>query len=130
MKEAASGERYFDERVRLIGSKCDSCGKVFFPKRNVCRSCGSNKLSDFGLSGKGEVYSYTKIRVPPDDFKEFGSYTAAIIKLDEGLLINGIITEGSKPVKIGDKVEMALRRMKVDKETGLITYQNKFRIID
>ena len=45
------------------------------------------------FSGDGEVYSYTKIMVPPDTFKDEAPYTMGVIKLDEGPMVEGHILD-------------------------------------
>ena len=49
------------QRYKLIGSKCDGCGKIFFPPRNLCDKCGAKNFSDIRLSGDGEVLTNTII---------------------------------------------------------------------
>ena len=39
--------RHIQQRYNLIGSKCTTCGKVFFPNRIICPDCrrkGHNHL--------------------------------------------------------------------------------------
>lgn len=61
-----SGERLFDpERLVLLGSSCNHCGKNFFPQRAVCPDCfAAGVMVERTLSRNGVVYASTVVRVP------------------------------------------------------------------
>ena len=50
-----------DARYRLIGQKCQDCGEIIFPPRQLCPKCNSSKIEEYQLSGKGEIYTYTVV---------------------------------------------------------------------
>lgn len=126
-KPVASLWRKIRPRYNLIGSECKNCGAFYFPPRIICRKCGrESKMVEKKFSGDGEIYSYTKIRVPPDTFREEAPYVVGVIKLDEGPMVEGHVIENGKEVKIGMRVQMAFRKMYVDGEEGLIYYHYNF----
>ncbi|MCK4497242.1 MAG: Zn-ribbon domain-containing OB-fold protein, partial [Candidatus Aenigmarchaeota archaeon] len=89
-------------KYNLIGTKCNTCDKVFFPKRNLCPNCRRRgNLDDFQFSGKGKIVSHTIIRVPPEGFEKYAPYAAAIIELDEGARISGQIVGDISKVETG-----------------------------
>src|SRR5437879_12848772 len=56
--------REIQSRYNLIGTKGGSCGKVDFPPRAVCPTCGRRsvgKMERVQLSGKGAGVTYTVI---------------------------------------------------------------------
>jgi len=55
------------EEPQLIGSKCPSCGEVYFPKmlKGWCVHCQQPGLEDIKLSRKGKIASFTVIMQPP-----------------------------------------------------------------
>ena len=54
--------RSMQERYNLIGSKCKTCGTVYFPARSVCPECRrKGELEDYKLNGKGKVYTYSVV---------------------------------------------------------------------
>lgn len=128
MKEPMYNYREDSEKLNFVGNECSKCHKVYFPKRKVCKDCGSTEMTDKKLSGNGEIYSYTRIMVPPEDFSDKASYYAVVAKLDEGPKLSGILVDSGILPKIGLKVNPVLRLMKKDKETGLPRYQMKFEI--
>ncbi len=96
----------------------------------ICRKCGrKSRMEEKQFSGNGVIHSFTKIRVPPDTFKEEAPYDIGIIKLDEGPMVEGHILENGKEPKIGEKVKVAFRRMYVEGDEDLIYYHYKFEML-
>ncbi len=117
------------EKYRMIGKKCLDCGLIIFPNRKNCPTCDSQKLEEFGLSGKGKIYSDTIIRVAPDGFE--APYITALIKLEEGPMIVGEVTgldpEDLDPSQglIDKEVSTTFRKIMLN-ENGLRVYGLKF----
>jgi hypothetical protein len=126
-KASARLWRKLRARYNLIGNECRNCKTGYFPPRIICKNCGrKSDMHDRKFAGEGEVYSYTKIRVPPDTFREEAPYVVGVIKLDEGPMVEGHILETGKEIRIGTRVTAAFRRMYVDGDEGLIYYHYKF----
>jgi len=128
-KSPADLWRHVKSRYFLLGNVCENCGTKYFPPRVVCRKCGRNtKMKPYKFNGAGEIYSFTTIRAPANEFEEQAPYTVGLIKLDEGPIIEGhILTdESNEPIKIGTKVKVAFRKMYKEGNEGLIYYHYKF----
>jgi len=126
-RSSASLWRKIRSRYNLIGNLCENCGTAYFPPRIVCRKCGrKSKMVEKQFKGDGTVYSFTRIRVPPDTFKEEAPYNIGVIKLDEGPMVEGHVIDTGKELKIGTKVKMVFRKMYTEDDEGLIYYQYKF----
>ena len=97
----------------------------------VCPHCGGEAKNQYVFSGKGEVYSYTRMTDAPVGFDESAPYTVALIKLEEGPLVTAQLTDlGDKPVEIGMPVEIVTRRLRSDgDERGMLVYSYKFRLV-
>jgi uncharacterized OB-fold protein len=121
--------RRFKERYQLVGSRCNHCGKSFYPIRVICPSCRrSGHMKDVKFSGKGKVYSYTVIRTPPEGFREYVPYIVAIVELEEGAkVLSQVVDCDPKDVKIGMPVRSCFRRIRSENDTGLVLYGFKFR---
>ncbi|MEM0201365.1 MAG: Zn-ribbon domain-containing OB-fold protein [Candidatus Micrarchaeaceae archaeon] len=129
-KASASAWRKFNARYNMIGNVCKTCNTKYFPPRIVCKNCGRNtKMEEFQFNGNGEIFSFTKIHVPSDSFKENAPYIIGVIKLEEGPLVEGHIVESGKEPVIGAKVKQVFRKMYTEGDEGLITYHFKFEII-
>jgi len=126
--------REIPQRYNLIGNKCGSCEKIYFPPREACPNCrrkSIGKMMDYKLSGKGEIVTYTIIHVGPEDFEEQVPYPIAIIKLEDGPCVTAQIVDCDiNDVKIGMKVESTFRRIQEDGYVGAIYYGYKFKPLE
>ena len=68
-----------------------------------------SKFSEVNLNGDGEIYSYTVIRVPFEEFLDEAPFTFAEVKLDEGLVVPGRITAEGEEIRIGSRVSFVSR---------------------
>lgn len=126
--------REIPQRYNLIGNKCGSCARVFFPPRESCPYCrrkSIGKMQDLKFSGKGEIVTYTIIHAGPENFKKQVPYPIAIIKLEEGPQLTAQIVDCDiDDVKIGMKVKSTFRRIQEDGYTGAIYYGYKFKPLE
>lgn len=114
-------------RYRLEAGKCTKCGSIHFPARLICPDCSAKAFETIRLSGKGEVATYTVIRVAPSGFGDLAPYAVGIVKLDEGIHIMAQITDcDPETLKIGDRVVTQFRRINEEGKTGMIMYGYKF----
>ena len=114
--------REIPQRYNLIGNKCESCGKIYFPPKESCPDCrrkSIGKMREVKLSGKGKILTYTIINTAPQQFEGQVPYPMAIIKLDEGPNITAQIVDADiEKVKIGMRVQNTFRKIQQDqKET-------------
>lgn len=119
-------------RYRLVADRCKACGRVQFPPRPACRSCGDRTFEAAPLSGQGEVHAVTVIArgSAPTEFREqqdmVGAYAVALVQLTEGPRIVAQVTDcRPEEVEIGTPVEAVLRR--VYRQEGVVRYGYKFR---
>jgi uncharacterized OB-fold protein len=112
-----------------VGEICPHCNAKIFPPRDVCPECGGEAKTAYTFSGKGEVYSYTRMGNAPAGFEEQSPYTVALIKLEEGPIVTAQLTDlGDQQVEIGMPVEMVTRKLRSDgDERGILVYGYKFR---
>jgi len=115
-------------RYQLIGTHCVKCNETFFPPRRICPNCrGAGKVEEMKLSGKGEVITYTVIRVPPEGFEKEAPYVVGIIRLDEGPSITSQIVDCQpEDVHIGSRVSAVFRKIGQEGAAGMIHYGYKF----
>ena len=124
--------RRYKERYNLLGTKCEVCDKIYFPFRIICPNCRRDgKTVTIRFSGKGEVFTYTTIRAPSEEFKPYAPYIIGIIKLNEGPKVTSQITDcRPEEVYIGMPVEACFRKLSSQGKEGIICYGFKFRPID
>jgi uncharacterized OB-fold protein len=117
------------QRYALVGEICPQCEAKIFPPRDVCPECGGEAKTPYTFSGKGEIYSFTRMENAPAGFEEQAPYTVALIKLQEGPIVTAQLTDlGQEDVQIGMPVEMVTRKLRSDgDERGILIYGYKFR---
>ncbi|MCX6581153.1 MAG: Zn-ribbon domain-containing OB-fold protein [Candidatus Aminicenantes bacterium] len=115
------------ERYRMEAGKCKKCGGIHFPSRLICPECGTREFDTIRLAGKGELVTYTIIRVAPTGFKDLTPYAVGIVKLDEGIQVMGQVVDcNPEQLKVGDRLVTQFRRINEEGKTGMIMYGYKF----
>ncbi len=129
-KASAQAWRRINSSYNLVGNECKRCGTRYFPPRIVCRKCGrESQMHEKQFSGNGKVYSFTRIYVPAEAFKNAAPYTVGIIELDEGPRVAGHIIGNGKKVEVGSSVKSVFRKMYADGDEGIIHYHFKFELV-
>ena len=119
--------REIPQRYRLEAARCKECGKVHFPPRLVCMSCGAREFEKLSLSTEGKLVTYTIIRVPPAPFKDQAPYAVGIVELDDGVKVTAQITDCSfEDLKVGLKLRIEFRKIQEDGAAGVLQYGYKF----
>lgn len=119
--------RLSQQRYTLVGEVCDGCGAKLFPPRDVCPECETPAKTPYTFSGRGQVYSFTRVQEAPAGYEEYAPYTVALVKLEEGPLVTAQLTDLEGEPAIGMPVEMVTRKLRTDGARGMIIYGYKFR---
>jgi uncharacterized OB-fold protein len=92
---------------KIRGSRCVKCGAVHLPPRPVCTDCGGVVLEWASLSGVGVIQSFTVVHVPLSTMVERSPYVVAVVKLEDGPCISGLVldVEEGKKISVGSRVE-------------------------
>jgi uncharacterized protein len=91
---------------RLVAQKCESCHALRWQPSPICPECLVPGGSWAQLSGRGEVYSCTTYRrAMHSSFTDLVPYTVALISLEEGIDMMGMLTVTGQ-IGIGDRVEV------------------------
>jgi uncharacterized OB-fold protein len=69
---------------RLTSTRCQQCGIVSFPPRNLCRVCWSRDVAWLDLATHGALYSFTRVHVAPGAFRGDTPYAIGIVDLHQG----------------------------------------------
>lgn len=127
--------RNLDGRYRLELGKCPACGEHTFPAEGACPACNATaEFEPVEPEGTGEVVARTVLRggLPPEfaDYQtQAGAIAVAIVELDEGARVPGMLTDcDPSSVDRGDRVEAVVRR--IYEQEGIVRYGAKFRPLD
>jgi uncharacterized OB-fold protein len=106
------------EPPRFLGSRCETCGEYFFPRRRVCArpECLSENLTDVEMGPTGTLYSYTFVHFPL-----FGSmrvehvgYGVGQVDLPEGPRVQLPLAGRQEDFKVGMPLVAELEPMRED----------------
>ena len=129
------GSKFFSElqnHKRIVGSKCEKCGKVYVPPRRVCGTCFAENNEFVEVGPKGVIGTYTIVRYafidPETGQQKPVPYGYGFIRFDgaDTLFQHFIELEDESKVKIGARVEPVF----AEKMKGTIRDILYFRILD
>jgi uncharacterized OB-fold protein len=112
---AATFQKYLREH-RLMGSRCQACGKPYLPPRPLCPACHGDAMEWVELSGRGKLIAFTTIHIAPTAMIEAGygrdnPYCTGIVQLEEGPAISAQIlgVDATRPesIAIGTPLRVA-----------------------
>jgi len=117
-------------RYNLMGFKCNSCGRQFFPMRVICPFChrkSVGKIERVRLSSEGTVFSFTEVHEGLEELGKQTPYMIAMVELAGGVRVTGQVADCDPcSVKIGDRVRVTLRKLSEEGRGGIIHYGYKF----
>ncbi|MEM9384805.1 MAG: OB-fold domain-containing protein [Pseudomonadota bacterium] len=115
----------------LLGSRCQACGEVFFPKVKACANCASQDVVTHALGYEGTLWSWTVQRFPPkapyddglprEQFKPFG---VGLVEMAGGVKIKARVRLSSNTLRVGERLVLGtvLLRHQAD-GSGISTYE-------
>ena len=128
VKQIPIAEGFFtwpSDEPHLIGGRCKTCGRYFFPKAYPLHKlgCRNQEVEEVLLSRRGKLQSYTwQYYPPPPPYKgpdPFVPYGIGMVKLAEGISVVGIITGcSSEDLKIGMEVELVVEKLYSDEQSN------------
>jgi uncharacterized OB-fold protein len=102
---------------KLLGYKCDACGKFRMPPSPFCSACLSRDASWAPLPGTGSIFSFIVIRHPlRPNMQNAVPYVTAVIELDgtQGAgarMTANVIDADPDKVQVGDKVKVVFDKV-------------------
>ncbi len=121
------------EPPRLLGSKCNTCGEHYFPKRAICAkaSCLSEDVVDADLGPRGTLYSYTFVHLPlfgSSNMEHAEGYGVGQVDLTQGPRVQLPLAGKQGDFKIGQTMEAELDVMR--EEAGSDVVIVRFRPVE
>lgn len=123
--------RLRDRYYRIIGSICNSCDFVSFPKFYSCPKCHSVNIADKEMPRTGKLLSYTISYEAMPGFEAELPMIIGLIKLDNGVnIIAQIIDSNIDDIQINVRVKSMFRKINSDGSSGQIYYGYKFKVLN
>ena len=101
----------------FLGTRCEDCGEHFYPRRQVCAKCLSERVSQVEMSSHGTVYSYTFVHFPlfgSMNMEHMDGYGVGQIDLPEGPRIQAPLAGKQAEFRVGQKVQGELNVLRED----------------
>ena len=120
-----------EEEPHLIGSKCISCGEIFFPRKEKgwCIHCQQKKLEDIELSRRGKIVSFSVVMQQPGGgfYKGPVPYAYGLVSLPEDVMVESLFVENMLDyLAVNGDVELVIERLCDDEEGNeIITFKFK-----
>src|SRR6266540_4212392 len=101
---------------RLIGSECNVCGTVTFPRQGSCPRCTSEDVRERLLSRRGTLWTWTVQCFPPKSppyavppGEDFEPYGVGYVELPGEVRVEARLTEADPELlRIGMPMELVL----------------------
>lgn len=93
---------------KLVVQRCDGCGALRFPPRELCSRCWSRHATWQQVSGRGEIFSFYRMhQVYHPAFAAEVPYAVVVVKLEEGpMLTSNVVDCPPAELRIGLPVEV------------------------
>lgn len=100
------------EQGKVSGTKCKSCGLLFFPPRADCYKCLSSDMEWFEVSGTGQLVTYSKLEYGPVGFEGDLPYTIALADYGNYKVFGRLAKEiPDDEIQVGMAVKTAVHRL-------------------
>ena len=109
---------------RVFGTRCETCGRTFFPPRAECPHCLEESLPFVEIPKNGKLLTFTSVFVPPAHYgispprMPFAKVVqtpcpVGVVEVEEGLRVMGWIPDVDlKALRVGDPFEIQARTLK------------------
>jgi len=67
------------EEGKVMGTRCNECGAVYFPPRSDCFKCFHSNMEWFEVTGTGTLLSFSELKYGPVGFEDDLPYTIALL---------------------------------------------------
>lgn len=90
------------EKGKISGTKCKTCGEVYFPPRADCCKCMGKEMDWFDVTGKGKLLTFSKLEYAPVGFENDVPYSIAVLDFGDYKVFGRLSSEiPDSEVKVG-----------------------------
>jgi uncharacterized OB-fold protein len=105
------------EVPRLLGSRCEVCGRHQFPRHDTCPYCASDRTCPVELSATGRLWAWTAVTTAPPGYRGDVPYGFGVVELPEGLRVVTRLTEADPALlSAGQAMTLVVVPVHVDDE--------------
>ncbi len=97
---------------RFITTRCKDCDRPSFPPQSHCPVCLGRNVDWIELSGRGRLYSATRVHAGPARFSADLPYSVGIVDLDEDVRLVARLLGDAGPEHLDQLVQLVVTRYK------------------
>lgn len=108
------------EQGKVMGTRCKSCGKSFFPPRADCFQTLSSDMEWFEVTGTGTLLTFSTLRYGPVGFEGDLPYTIAVVDYGDYKVfgrIDAAIADPDTELKVGMTMKAQAGKTKNGQQT-------------
>lgn len=95
---------------RLTTTTCTRCHELSFPPRPYCPRCSHDEPEWVELTGRGRLYSCTRVHSAGGSFAAYAPYSVGIVDLDEGLRLLTRVLPAASALPLDSRVQLVILR--------------------
>ncbi len=100
------------EEGKVMGTRCKSCGQVFFPPRADCYKCFASDVEWFEISGKGKLLTFSRLQYAPSGFEADLPYFIAVLDYGDYKIFGRIAKDiPENDIKLGMEMETVANKL-------------------
>lgn len=100
----------------LVGSKCRTCGRYFFPKRKNCAACCEPSTEEVLLSKSGKLLSYSTVEKKPKNAWIQSPYIIGEVVFPEGVVVCTVLECNPRDLIEGSEFRLSTTKIREDHE--------------
>lgn len=106
---------------RLVLWRCQACGGLHFPRRDLCALCGADRLERITGGAAGHLHTFTVIHAATPGYVGRVPYAVGVVELDDGLRVEANLHAADlAALAVGQRV--AAEAVLLEGETGIVSY--------
>ncbi|MGD8565394.1 MAG: Zn-ribbon domain-containing OB-fold protein [Candidatus Bathyarchaeota archaeon] len=106
---------------KIMATRCNRCGRLYFPPRADCPDDLYSDMRWEQLSGKCRLLTFTTAYFAPTGFEEDAPYTIALAKCEEGVKVYALLNKAIKIDELSVGMDLVLTPLQL--VDNRITYQ-------
>ena len=97
---------------KVMGTRCQDCGRSFFPPRADCCQCLTSNMDWFEVDGTGKLITYSKLEFAPIGFQEDVPYRIALLDYGEYKVFGRLAGDlADDEIKVGMPLKTVANRL-------------------
>ena len=101
----------FLDKGQVAGTKCKSCGMVFYPPRADCYKCLQSDMEWFPVEGTGRLVTFSQLMYAPVGFNEDLPYAIALLDFGGYKVFGRIGDVPLEEVEVGMDLKVAVNQL-------------------